>query len=135
MLLQPSRSPQAHIYFYCQRDPKATESQRSLEDSPANRETPGSQAGAVLPFGFYKGRPVKSANFKDTHVWFRFFPPAAKQKWHLGLDHLSPASGIHTPTKQGQKSRDSEAGLDRLLPTGLKTENWEKAHVGSFFKK
>lgn len=59
--------------------------------------------------------------------WFLSFRPVAKQERHSCLNHQSPAWGIHTPAKQGQKPQDREVGFDRLLPIVLQTENWEKA--------
>lgn len=79
---------------------------------------------------------LQSSSMSKTVLFWRLFVRSAtEQEWHSGPQHQSPPSGIYTPTKQGQKSHNREAGFDWLLPTALKTENWKKAHVGSFFKK
>lgn len=135
MFLQPSKSPQAAISITreIQRQEKA---KRSLGESPANRPAPGSQVGlSSCHLGTVKACLQSQPISEICMFWFLFFRPTVKQKWFLCLSHHSPPSGIHTPTKQSQKSHNREPGFDWLLPTVRKTENWEKAHIGSFFRK
>lgn len=135
MFLQPSKSPQAAISITREIQRQEKE-KRSLGESPANRPAPGSQVGlSSCHLGTVKACLQSQPISEICMFWFLFFRPTVKQKWFLCLSHHSPPSGIHTPTKQSQKSHNREPGFDWLLPTVRKTENWEKAHIGSFFRK
>lgn len=134
MFLQPSKSPQATISI-AREDPEATQRKQVTCGVPCKKRTllashrpaPGSWAG--LSFHPLGTASLQSRSiWKISMFWFLFFRPAAQQEWRSHSGHQSPPSGIHTPTKQGQKSH----GFNCLLSTVLKTEDWEKTLAGCF---
>lgn len=97
-----------------------------------HRPAPGSEAGAVLSFGYRMGTPLlQSVNFNGSPLWIS---SKTKQEYHSGLHHQSPPSGIHTPTKQGQKSHDREAVWTGCCPQ-CQRQKTGKRHTLALFSR